>query len=543
MKKSRFLGLFLALLMLAGSLGSVAGAVELPIVAEPVTFNALVMLNAGETAWDELAIPKLFEEMTNVRFNYNYAPNASSEEFVQKLNLAFMSGSYDDVIFSRGAVRAVDDEAFGKDGFLIDLKPLIEEWMPNTQKLFEDHPEAKAASTAGDGGIYGLPMFYESVGGNPLLAYMDPYWLEVTGRDDVPNTTDELMALLVDIKAVMDSGEYLNPNPEMYPLGYRTTTGENGFTAFILQSFTGTLINVGSPFAAPDNKTMTFMADQPGFREAFEFMREVHRKSLIDPEAYVMDGPTWTARMNNCNYAVFSNSPTGQNAELVRGGGMALRPLTSQFNDRQIMPYETTVVLNMMMITDLCEQPEVLAQWADLFFAIDNFKDTDVPTAMMAWLGVYGETWSYTDETEAYYSLAEKPGEPGTVMDWNYLYAHYTANWNGLPGYRSFPAIQLGSKLYEDKQRTTAENMYPYCTTDTQLHPRARMTVEETEAVATILTDLQLYLRESYVAFITDERSIEDEWDAFIAECYRIGAQQVVDVYQNVYDRWNAAMN
>ena len=69
------------------------------------------------------------------------------------------------------------------------------------------------------------------------------------------------------------------------------------------------------------------------------------------------------------------------------------------------------------------------------------------------------------------------------------------------------------------------------------------MTVEETEAVATILTDLQLYLRESYVAFITDERSIEDEWDAFIAECYRIGAQQVVDVYQNVYDRWNAAMN
>lgn len=537
MKKTGGLLLLLVLSLLMGSMASASG---LPIVDEPVTYNALVMLNPGETAWEELAVPTQFEEMTGIRFNYNYV---TDEEFVEKLNLSFMSGTYDDVIFSRGSVKAVDDAAFGKEGFVIDLTPLIDEYMPNTQQLFADHPEAKAASTAGDGGIYGLPMYYESVGGNPLLAYMDPYWLEATGRDDVPKTTDELWELFVDIKALIDSGDYKSPNPDMYVLGYRTIYGSTGFSAYVMQGFTGTLINIDSPFAAPDNKTITFMVDQPGFREGVEFMREIHRQGMIDPEAYTMDAPTWTARMNNCNYAIFSNSPTGQNADLVRGGGMALHPLTSEFNDKYMISYENTVVLNMMMITDVCEQPELLAQWADYFFTDGNWKDTEVPNAVMAWLGPYGETWSYTDDTEAYYSLAEKPDEPGVIMDWTYLYSHFTTNWNGYPGYRSFPAVQLGSRLYEEKQTTTAANMYPYCTTDTQFPPHGRFTVEETEAVATMRTDLELYLRESFVAFVTETRSIEDEWDAFVSECYRIGAAEITAVYQDVYDRWNAALN
>ena len=31
-------------------------------------------------------------------------------------------------------------------------------------------------------------------------------------------------------------------------------------------------------------------------------------------------------------------------------------------------------------------------------------------------------------------------------------------------------------------------------------------------------------------------------WEAFIAECQRMGCDEITEIYQQVFDRWNAAL-
>ena len=47
------------------------------------------------------------------------------------------------------------------------------------------------------------------------------------------------------------------------------------------------------------------------------------------------------------------------------------------------------------------------------------------------------------------------------------------------------------------------------------------------------------YVKQTTAEFLTGERDIDAEWDAYLAELERIGYQTVLDVYQTAYDRVN----
>ena len=43
--------------------------------------------------------------------------------------------------------------------------------------------------------------------------------------------------------------------------------------------------------------------------------------------------------------------------------------------------------------------------------------------------------------------------------------------------------------------------------------------------------------------FITGVADIEKEWDTYVATCEQMGLNEVLEVYQASYDRWNEALN
>jgi len=417
--------------------------------------------------------------------------------------------------------------------------------MPSATKWFNESALTKAAMTATDGRINGFPYYNSTLMGNPHLSYMDSYWLQATGRNDVPDNTDDFYKMLVDIKALMGSGNYPNPVNGAYPLGFfNGVNALNNYTDFIGTAFTGTIMMLADPnpilWAAPDSKNIAFMPTQPGFRESIAFMRRLYVEGLTDPEVFTMDQPSYLARLDERRYAVYQHGNV-TNA-LRRGEYTALRPLKSQFNNRNIVKFENAVTLNAVSVTDRAKNPEIIARYFDYFYNTEADRTNNENLSMWIWQrGFYGQQWAFADPARTTWEFLRWPDN--SPVDWTSLSRQTTPQWNTWPGVSVCGALGVGDKYNEEKQRTTGRNTYPYCTTDTwYIAVYTRMFPEETQSIQTQLVDLQNYWKIAYMRFMTGQMDVDRDWNAFIAECNRIGADRITATFQKAYDRWNAAL-
>ena len=83
-------------------------------------------------------------------------------------------------------------------GAIIDLAPLIDEYMPNLSALLEAHPEWCEVMTLEDGRIASLPLLNE--GERQVCVWINRAWLEKLGLS-MPQTTDELTQALLAMMA------------------------------------------------------------------------------------------------------------------------------------------------------------------------------------------------------------------------------------------------------------------------------------------------------------------------------------------------------
>ena len=63
------------------------------------------------------------------------------------------------------------------------------------------------------------------------------------------------------------------------------------------------------------------------------------------------------------------------------------------------------------------------------------------------------------------------------------------------------------------------------------------MTADEATELQTIQVEVQNYINSSKVAFITGEKSLDDDWDTYLEELDACGLQTMIDIYQTAYDR------
>ena len=86
---------------------------------------------------------------------------------------------------------------------------------------------------------------------------------------------------------------------------------------------------------------------------------------------------------------------------------------------------------------------------------------------------------------------------------------------------------------FVDKDRSILNHMVLF------LSPVYILTVEETEEINQIRSDLDTYMKEMKAAFVTGERSLS-EWDSYVETLKDLGAERLVEIYKEAYDRWKA---
>src|SRR5699024_10718754 len=132
---------------------------------------------------DKLIVKRL-EEDTNVHIEWiNY-----NTDYAEKRNLDISSGDLPDV-FHNAAASDVDLIKWAKNGVIVPVEDLIDQYMPNFKKLLDENPEYRAMITAPDGHIYSFPWIEElgsdkeSIHSVNDIAWINVEWLDNLGLD------------------------------------------------------------------------------------------------------------------------------------------------------------------------------------------------------------------------------------------------------------------------------------------------------------------------------------------------------------------------
>jgi putative aldouronate transport system substrate-binding protein len=169
-----------------------------PAVRQPVEISVYRSTDMSQSYSDTLFVDYIKQKF-DLTLKYTYVPSSIA---VEKLNLAFATGSYADML---ELVDAAQVNRIAKDDFIVPISDHLDK-LPNYRSAFSDADWKLLTSTYNDakGRLYMMPVKM-SMGGNSTYVWMfRDSEFEAVGKA-IPKTVDELYEALKAIKAV-------NPN-------------------------------------------------------------------------------------------------------------------------------------------------------------------------------------------------------------------------------------------------------------------------------------------------------------------------------------------
>ena len=214
----KLVSLLLAVAMLLACASALAEIPEgfhaegMPIVDEPITISVLTMRwgSMGDSFKTNPFLVNL-EKESNVKVNWQIVSSNDWADNQKPVMLAGGESALPEVVL--GFQTFSESDIINNVEYFLPLEDLIEQYMPNLTKAFEEMPALKAISTSADGHIYSLPsrMPKRPVACN--VPVINVKWLENLGLE-VPTTIDELENVLRAFKE-QDANGNGDPNDEI----------------------------------------------------------------------------------------------------------------------------------------------------------------------------------------------------------------------------------------------------------------------------------------------------------------------------------------
>lgn len=278
-------------------------------LAETATIKGMISYPpATESEPNNRTIFKRLEEQTNVHVEWKAI---QSDQWGEKIQLEMSNiKTLPEFVFTAG-FGDTDLLKYGKQGVILPLEDLIEKYMPNLTKVFEQAPEYKAMCTDENGHIWAWPWIeqlgYEKTAIQLLddMPFINTAWLSFLGLE-MPTTVDEFKAVLVAFKdnAAALKAEF-GIDGDIIPMSFIMNDG--GQDPMILTNGFGE--GLGDPdtwkhIAVNDNGEVVCTASQEGFKKGLEWLHELYAEGLIDIEAFTQDWSTYVAKGKSGRYGV-----------------------------------------------------------------------------------------------------------------------------------------------------------------------------------------------------------------------------------------------
>ncbi|WJH35300.1 ABC transporter substrate-binding protein [Paenibacillus sp. CC-CFT747] len=490
----------------------------LPIVKDKVTLKLVAPKAPLAPEYGQMEIFKRLEQATNVQISWNNIPDT---DYAEKKNLLLASGDLPDAFYGAN-FSDYELVTYGKDGTIKPLEKLIADYAPNLTKLLEKRPDIKAAITAPDGHIYGLPSWEENeLGTNPFFHVINKTWLDKLNLP-MPKTLDDYTNALVAFKTKDPNG---NGKADEIPLSFMHM---------------GWCMDIGGLFGAfgmPDNTEhrivrdgkVIFTAIQPEYKEALTYFNEKwYKQGLIDPESFTQQAPQYLAKGKTP--AETLGSFVWWEIEEVVGPDRAkdyalVPPLTGPAGKKTIGrgngggPAKGTFV-----ITKANKNPEVTMRWIDQQYE-------PYMAAQIHWGPI-----DLVYKKDANGKLVNLPVPGGKSMG---EYRQQVApNGAGVITKEDFQGIvEMEPRAKQRKQ--DLEKVYePFM--EKENYPSLFFLPEELDQINKIEPDLLKFVNTQRAKFLVDG-NVDKSWDAYVKQVKDMGLDKLMEIYQKGLDRYKQA--
>ncbi|WP_084224884.1 extracellular solute-binding protein [Paenibacillus pectinilyticus] len=274
---------FVMVLATACSESKVKTAAESQAAKPKLTYWSELNGNAGSVKPSFLDVPffQEWQKRTGVQLKFIQPPTNQAKE---AMNVLLASGDLPDMMeyewnqFPGGPVKAI------KDGYIIRLNELIDNYAPNLKKYLNEHPDVDKQIKTADGSYYVFPFIR---GDDQLRTYQGPIirkdWLDELGLH-TPTTIEEWHTVLQafkEKKGVEAPLTFLGVPSPLFGI-------EGG-------GFVGAF-GVKKGFYV-DQGHVKFGAIEPGYKEFLTTFRQWYAEGLLDKNIATVDTKTMDANM------------------------------------------------------------------------------------------------------------------------------------------------------------------------------------------------------------------------------------------------------
>lgn len=463
----------------------------------------------------------LAAEKTNTKIVSTANPVATDSK--QEFELA-ATKQFPDDIYGGNSLRP-NIISYGEQGAFIPLNDLIDQYAPNIKAYLEENPDVKTAMTADDGNIYMIN--YQPKGDVGRAYFIRQDWLDKLNLQ-VPTTFDELEKVLYAFK---------NDDPNGNGIADEVPIFNDKKTEIIR------LVNLwGARCYGFDSTTERVVRDENDhfyhawmtdeFKEGLKGMAKWYADGIIDQEVYTRKDNTarptlWTqTNVGGCTHEwLASTTAYNDNEELLAVAPdfkvVGFLPVTNADGSQGFEEQQRALIKpDGWAISANCKNPEVAIHFLDWFFTEEGSIATNYGIEGQSYTMVDGKP-TFTDEVlsqtgvNTYLQKTYGAQYPiGYCMDYE-----YERQWTQAEGQKTYD-------LY-------SENLDKISVPQT---PVMSFTADEQAIYDKYVSNLNSYLDEETQLFVTGQKDIDAEWDNYIAKCKEYGADEIVALYQKVYD-------
>ena len=497
------------------------GEVELPLADPPVTIKGYFPMTAEALqvlqTWGDNEGHKELARRTGVMIEWiNPVIGQDAETFTLMIN----SGDLPDILLGGLGYYPGGVPAALEDGIIIDVKELVDAYAPNYRLLRETDEQFKLDSVMDNGkmpGFFGYNVYSEMRPWGGFMIRKD--WLDDLNLP-VPETYDEWYTTLVAFK------EQKGADVPLIMLSSGDFLGNSLSGGYNVGSFSSGALSTA--FYQMDGQ-VTYGPIQPEFKDYLTMLNKWYQEGLIGEDFmtdqnpfYAPDAAKIAGGRSGLFWAAVPLVDMYKSIAAAAAPGFELAPVLNPVLNKGDIPKFNSLgnpdVKGSLgvAITSACTVPELVAKWCDYQFTDDGY--------LLSNFGIEGESYEIVD------------GKPKFLES-------LLADPNGITKY----VYRYGATIYDQDiefEQIIPDHMKTFYNVwkkagYAQYLPIVSPTVEEAERHAAIMVDINTFVLESTINFITGTKPLS-EFDDYVETVESLGIKESIGILQDQYDRYMA---
>ncbi|MGG4144036.1 extracellular solute-binding protein [Paenibacillus algorifonticola] len=482
---------------------------------------------------------KFVEEKFNIKFKFDATPPDGAKE---KRQISLASGDYPDAYMLPGYIdqfSQADVLKYGKQGVIVPLNDLIEQYAPNIKAAMEKDADLKAFNTAPDGNIYGLVAYSQCF----HCSYPNKMWINTKWLDklqlEMPKTPEEFKAVLKAFKTEDPNG---NGIADEVPLSGSIEDFGVRVIPFLMNGF---VYDDDRNYLNLTGGKVESAAVKPEWKEGLSYIKSLYDEGLIDPGAFAQNAEAFKKIGENgdsqilgagagMHPAIFINIDTGNKNSADYN---PVPPLTGPHGSYATHDGGGVAPGAKFVITNKASEEQQIA----LIKLVDYMFTQEGQTNGAS--GMEGIDWRKPKDGEV--ALGEGVTPQIATIPAAEGEAPRNAGWSGtahfyMPKEYRDSFVQ-GTDIYDSasyERRLYQATLLYQGHEPKELFPLWSIWVDpsEVDEVSILQTNIKSYVEQNALQFITGNKSLEKDWDAYVKGLKDLKIDRYLEILQKAYD-------